>query len=88
MAESHWKSVGNNKVAVSVIIQIINREQYIRFSEHVATKIANKDPNDSSLFSLVRLIKLDIPRTFPNISDICEDADSTFYTDLARILEA
>jgi len=37
---------------------------------------------------LIRLIKLDIPRTFPSIGDICADDNSTFYNDLQRILEA
>jgi len=57
--------------------------------KHIAEGISdpNDRPDNVELTDFIRLIRVDIPRTFPSLGDICSKSSSTFYEELRQILE-
>eukprot|EP01114_Cavostelium_apophysatum_P000388 TRINITY_DN10356_c0_g1_i1.p1 TRINITY_DN10356_c0_g1~~TRINITY_DN10356_c0_g1_i1.p1 ORF type:complete len:545 (+),score=97.89 TRINITY_DN10356_c0_g1_i1:60-1694(+) len=81
-----WQQSIGNSLGVS-------RENYAEYLAKMAEKKRQflLDPDTAKkdeLYDLVRLIKVDVPRTFPSLDEICSHFTSTFYEELTQVLEA
>lgn len=70
----------------------ITKDHFNKYLQHVQTKKLRMEENpdlkkNNEFENVYRLIKVDVPRTFPSL-EICSNPQSSYYKDLSEILES